>query len=178
MINRLSVRIHSYVQRLLTRLYRNKIGIETVYASLSRQNSYTYGLSIVAIAKNEGSYILEWVSYHKAIGVDHIYIYDNGSTDSTVNVIRKFIDDGYVTLIEYPGDKMQLKAYNNAIDTFANNSAYIAFIDCDEFLVADGDIKSKVECIFNTNHKVGSVTLNWAMFGSDGYESRPEGLVI
>jgi glycosyltransferase involved in cell wall biosynthesis len=135
-------------------------------------------LSIVAIAKNEGSYILEWVSYHKAIGVDHIYIYDNGSTDSTVNVIRKFIDDGYVTLIEYPGDKMQLKAYNNAIDTFANNSAYIAFIDCDEFLVADGDIKSKVECIFNTNHKVGSVTLNWAMFGSDGYESRPEGLVI
>ncbi len=37
---------------------------------------------LVAIAKNEAPYFLEWIIYHKYIvGFDEIVIYDNDSTD-------------------------------------------------------------------------------------------------
>ncbi|GMO23401.1 MAG: hypothetical protein Ta2B_02600 [Termitinemataceae bacterium] len=39
-------------------------------------------LSIVAIVKNEASYIKEWIEYHRLVGVDRFYIYDDNSTDN------------------------------------------------------------------------------------------------
>jgi len=31
-------------------------------------------LSIVAIVRNEGTYIKEWIEYHRMLGVEHFYI--------------------------------------------------------------------------------------------------------
>ena len=44
-------------------------------------------LSVVAIAKNEAPYIKEWIEYHKLVGVERFYFYDNGSTDNTREVL-------------------------------------------------------------------------------------------
>ena len=38
---------------------------------------FKYSVSIVAIAKNEGIYFKEWIEYHKLIGIEHFYIYNN-----------------------------------------------------------------------------------------------------
>ena len=58
-------------------------------------------LAIVAIAKNESDYIREWVAYHKVIGVERIYLYDNDSTDGTKEEIqaetRRLIAEGTKT---------------------------------------------------------------------------------
>jgi len=44
-------------------------------------------IAIVAIFKNEFSYILEWISYHLEIGEDHFYIADNVSDDGTSQLL-------------------------------------------------------------------------------------------
>lgn len=36
-----------------------------------------YSVAIVAIARNEGQYINEWIEYHASLGFDHFYIFDN-----------------------------------------------------------------------------------------------------
>lgn len=46
-----------------------------------------YTTSICAIVRNEARYILEWIAYHKAVGIDHFYIYDNQSTDETTDIL-------------------------------------------------------------------------------------------
>ncbi|MFN4129742.1 MAG: glycosyltransferase family 2 protein, partial [Paracoccaceae bacterium] len=39
--------------------------------------------AIVTTMKNEGPFILEWIAYHRAIGVDDFLIYTNDCTDGT-----------------------------------------------------------------------------------------------
>lgn len=38
-----------------------------------------YSVAIVAIARNEGEYINEWIEYHHALSFEHFYIFDNSS---------------------------------------------------------------------------------------------------
>lgn len=138
-----------------------------------------YELSIVAIVKNEGQYIKEWIDYHHLIGIDHIFLFDNGSDDNTKDVAKKYVDKGFITLIDYPGLKKQISAYNYAIRRFKKLSKYIAFIDADEFIyVHNNDIKGTIKSILKKDPKAAGVAVNWRMFGAAGHETKPEGFVI
>ena len=43
---------------------------------------YKNKLSFVAIVKNEAPYIVEWIEFHRLVGVDKFYIYDNESSEN------------------------------------------------------------------------------------------------
>jgi hypothetical protein len=51
------------------------------------KKKYPFYLAMCAIAKNEGRYLQEWIEYHKLLGVEMFYIYDNESTDNTQSCI-------------------------------------------------------------------------------------------
>ena len=38
---------------------------------------FDHEVAIVAIAKNEGLYIKEWIDFHRLVGISKIYLYDN-----------------------------------------------------------------------------------------------------
>ena len=70
----------------------------------NRENrAFKYFMSIACIIKNEGPYLREWLEYHKLIGVEHFYVYDNESSDNTKEVLQPYIDAGDVTYIYFPG---------------------------------------------------------------------------
>lgn len=50
--------------------------------------TFKHEIAIVAIAKNEGLYLKEWIEYHKLVGVTKIYFYDNESEDNTKKNIK------------------------------------------------------------------------------------------
>jgi len=56
--------------------------------------SYKYQLSITAIAKNESAYISEWLAFHKLIGIEKVFLYDNDSTDNMRDILQPYIADG------------------------------------------------------------------------------------
>lgn len=135
-------------------------------------------LSIVAIIKNEGNYIEEWVRYHILVGVQRFYLYDNGSTDNTDKILKKYVDAGYVKLIDFPGIAMQLKAYNDAISKYKRCTKYMAIIDADEFLYSCNrniSVREQLDSIFYKFPKAGGVAVNWRMFGSGGLLTKPTG---
>jgi hypothetical protein len=48
---------------------------------------FPHKLAVCAIAKNEGAYFKEWLEYHRLVGVEKFYIYDNESDDDTKEVL-------------------------------------------------------------------------------------------
>lgn len=54
-----------------------------------KTNSGGYYFSICAIFKDESLSIKEWIEYHKLIGVEHFYLYNNKSKDSSVSILQK-----------------------------------------------------------------------------------------
>lgn len=133
-------------------------------------------ISIVAIAKNEGFYIEEWVKFHKLVGVDRIYLYDNGSTDDTKQVLDKYIKEGFVVYIDFKGDIKQLKAYRHAIKNFGHNSFWMAFIDIDEFLTPVNF--DNIKLTLKEFEKFPALVVNWVVYDGNDHETRPEGPVI
>lgn len=139
------------------------------------------GISIVCIAKFEAPYIEEWVNYHLNQGIDRIYLYDNESPDGLYKLLEPFIQSGKVVYTYYPGRARQLDAYNDAIQKFKTRTKYMAFLDCDEFLVPETPESTLFEIIdrlINSNWRCGGLAVNWRMYGSSGYDEKPNGSVL
>lgn len=142
--------------------------------------TYDVELSIVAIAKYEARYIKEWVDYHLLQGVGRIYLYDNDSPDEMKKILEPYIQSGKVIYTFFPGKGRQLDAYNDAIRRFKYQSKYMAFLDCDEFLVPESSTMSLVETVkylMRTSLRCAGIAVNWRMYGSSGYVTAPNGYV-
>lgn len=135
-----------------------------------------YRLSIGAIAKNEHFGLREWANYHRLVGVEHIYIYDNDSQIPVRETLAEEIASGFVTCTEFPGLSKQLPAYNDCLARYGADNHWIAFIDCDEFLVPKKS--DSVVDVLGEFENYASLQVNWVLFGSSGHVKRPEGLVI
>ena len=93
---------------------------------------------ICCIGKNENRYVREYVEWYKHIGVTHIRIYDNNDIDGEYfdEVIKDYIDEGYVDIVDYRGRKLcQLQSYEECYKELGNEYDWVLFIDCgDEYL--------------------------------------------
>ena len=46
-------------------------------------------IAICAIFKDEAPYLLEWIAFHRMIGVDLFVLYNNGSNDGGAELVRQ-----------------------------------------------------------------------------------------
>jgi hypothetical protein len=133
-------------------------------------------LSVCAIYRWEGDYLREWVAFHKLVGVERFFLYDNLSDDDHLEALRPYIDDGTVELTDWPTFPGQVQAYTDCIERHREDSRWIAFIDIDEFLFSPtGRPVSEVLTRFERWPGVG---VNRITFGTSGHETRQPGLVL
>lgn len=138
-------------------------------------------LSVVAIAKNEGEYIEEWLAYYETIGVDRVYLYENNGTDNMKELVQPFVNRGFVVYHDFPGDAKQLPAYNHAIREYGHKTRYMAMVDCDEFLMPvqnQFDLRGAVNTLFETAVNSGGIGVNWCVYGSSNKLEREPGLLM
>lgn len=140
-------------------------------------------VGIAAIVKNEAPYLLEWIAYHREIGVTKFFIADNNSDDGTSEILDDLQSLKILKKIDFPhvpGSPPQIPAYAELIAQFGGEVDWLAFIDADEFLVLDKDISTISEMMmkFDVLPDVGSVAVNWAVYGSSGLVHQSPGLVI
>ncbi|WP_342150770.1 glycosyltransferase family 92 protein [Methylorubrum sp. SB2] len=134
-----------------------------------------FDVSVVAIVKDEETYLEEWIAYHVAIGVEHFFIFDNDSTDNTRRLLRKYITLGLVTLIDWPMKPGQIFAYNYAIKIFGHTSKWMALIDIDEFINVVDDVK--INKFLEDFADYSQLLVPFLFYGSSGHILRPDGLV-
>ncbi len=126
------------------------------------QNRHKYTLSVCAVFKDEAIYLKEWIEYHRLVGVDHFYLYNTGSKDRFTTVLKPYIKEGIVSLINWPSVVeqnneenifmwslgVQIPAYENAMKSKAfHETQWLIFLDVDEFLVIprENDAKAILE---------------------------------
>lgn len=135
-----------------------------------------YYLAVCAIAKNEGPYFKEWIEWHMQQGVEKFYIYDNESTDCTKEVLAPFIESGIVEYNFWPGQKMQLPAYDDCFERHRLEARWIAVIDLDEFIVPQKD--TDIPQFLHRMENYSVVEINWLVYGSGGAKTKEPGKVM
>ena len=61
------------------------------------------------------------------IGIEHFYLYNNNSEDDYRTVLNPYIERGLVTLIEWPYNQGQIKAYKHFYDSFRQETQWVSF---------------------------------------------------
>lgn len=122
-------------------------------------------IAAVAIAKNEDSYLYEWLQYHLKLGFDEVFVYENNWR----YVFKDAFEDDHVHFIPFDGDVMQLKAYNTFIKEHGNDFDWAAFIDVDEFIV--NNTSSSLKDVLERLQQFPQIGINWRLMGSNGLHS-------
>jgi hypothetical protein len=139
------------------------------------------GNVIVGCMKNEAPYILEWVAYHRAIGIDNFLIYTNDCSDGTTEILDRLQELGVVQHRindKWRGKSPQQHALNMSLkEPVIRNADWIIHIDVDEFInVRCGN--GTLDDFFARVPKATNVAMTWRLFGHNGVTELRDDLVI
>jgi glycosyltransferase involved in cell wall biosynthesis len=132
-------------------------------------------LTACLIFKDSAPYLDEWVRFHLAVGFEHLYLYDNDSSDDCELAVRPFVARGKVTLHKWPGFAQQANVIQNCLDTYRESARWIAFLDDDEFLFPAQ--KNNLQEILPEYEQHAGLGICWLLFGSNGHRTQPPDLV-
>ena len=159
----------------------SKIGIIPPQAVPGRS-----GVAIALIVRNEARHVAEWAEFHLRAGVSRFLVYDNGSTDGTIDILRATVPADALVVVPWRqilsdvrlGREIhnQVLAYAHAASNFGGDLRWMAFIDADEFLVP----KRAVSISGALSHlgDARNVSLPWHIFGRAGHVEPPDGGVV
>ena len=155
-------------------VYRAKLQIYQMLGILCHpkaQKEKKYKVVICAIFKNEAPYLREWIEFHRIVGVEHFYLYNNNSTDNYLEILAPYINAGLIDLIDWPKQQSQMEAYSDCVERFKVDCRWIGFIDLDEFVLPIDD-DTIYDFLSRFEKTAGAVVLPWQQFGSSGLINR------
>jgi hypothetical protein len=137
-------------------------------------------LALFSVFQNVASYLEEWIEFHRTVGVDHFYLYDNESTDHWRDVLSPYLHDGSVSVTDWPMhdtlEGIQIAALKRCIARVRSETRWLGFIDADEFLFPTRE--DTIVDVLERHYRWGSgVSVHWYNFGPSGHEYPPDGLV-
>lgn len=146
-----------------------------------------HGMSMATVVNNEARWLPEWILYHRLVGVDHFYIYDDNSTDGTASILRPFVRAGLVT---YHDDILGLGARHNiqaprnpkvfgpqhvivqhAARVYVNETRWLGYLDVDEFLTSSSPCLNDV--LARQSADVGILRLVGSLFLPEMVDTGP-----
>jgi hypothetical protein len=135
----------------------------------------------VAFTKNEGRFLLEWIAYHRSIGVTDFLIYTNDCEDESPELLDRLQDLGAAVHIPNPlapGEQAQNKALSAAKDhPLVLRADYVLQIDPDEFLC----VRTGEGCIADliaSAPEADIIAVQMRFFGDSGLPRLSDDLVI
>ena len=152
-------------------------------------------LAAVVMIRGEDDYILEWIEFHKMMGIEHFFVYHNGNglERKTKTILGPYIDRGEVTYIVWPDIpslrnewthrktlSIQQLAYGHCTLSFRQNFTWLLKIDVDEFIYPRSNTYNNVKTVLRElpEGSVMSILVNRTEFGSSGHRIRPNGLIV
>ncbi|XP_022081939.1 uncharacterized protein LOC110974529 [Acanthaster planci] len=113
----------------------------TVCHSQPREGKKRF-LSMCTMLKDMDVAVPKWLDYHRYLGVEHVYIYDNSNTSTLHQTVRQYVDSGFLTIIPWahaysPGKtylEVQIAHENDCLWRNRHWADWMIKIDVDEFL--------------------------------------------
>ncbi|KIC09855.1 glycosyl transferase family 2 [Leisingera sp. ANG-M1] len=127
--------------------------------------------TIVTTMKNEGPFILEWLAYHRAIGVDDFLVYTNDCSDGTDTMLQMLQEKGIVQHRENPFRGTDLKPQHAALqaaeeEPVITGADWLICMDVDEFI----NIKcggGRLPDLFEAVGEANMISITWRLFGNN-----------
>jgi hypothetical protein len=138
--------------------------------------------TIVTTMKNEGPFILEWLAYHRAIGVTDFLVYTNDCTDGTDALLDMLQAKGVVQHRDNPYRALDKKPQHAALaaaedEPVVQQSAWVICMDIDEFLnvkVGRGTLPDLYAAVGEAN----MISCTWRLFGNSDVRHFTEGFTL
>jgi glycosyltransferase involved in cell wall biosynthesis len=132
-------------------------------------------LVMTLLVRNEEDIVRYNIDFHLSRGVDFIIATDNGSTDSTLDILREYEKKGVLRFIEEPQHNYNQAAWNNRMAEMARDEYGADFIfhcDADEFwFPRSGNLKNEIS---NRSEDILKVdVINIILVDKGGNESFP-----
>lgn len=135
-------------------------------------------ITAVTCVKNEGPFVIEWIAYHRLIGVTDFLFYSNDCTDATDLLLDRLADHGLLTHLPNPATNRayQMQALRAAKGhPLVRNADWVWIADVDEFLnihVGDHTIPALIQACGDP--QAISVTFQFmANSGKEGFKDQP-----
>ena len=130
-------------------------------------------ITAVTCVKNEGPFLLEWIAFHRLLGVSHFLFYSNDCSDATDHLLDELADQGIVQHLPNPaeGRNYQMEALKDARkqDVVAD-ADWVWIADVDEFPnihVGDHSFPALIEACGDPQ----AISLNFQFFANDDIDS-------
>ncbi len=141
-------------------------------------------VTVFTTMKNEGPYMLEWVAFHKSIGVDHFLIFTNNCEDGTDDIARRLQDLGLATHVpnevKEGGNPQHQMLWRARRQPRVKESGWLLCMDVDEFWNIKCGDNSFGALIAEVEQRAGqpvdAISFAWKLFGSSGnisFEDKP-----
>ena len=138
-------------------------------------------LAIAAPVRGEAPYLLEWIAYHRVLGIKAFLLADNAGDDEPTSTLLQALHQRQIIFRFDWRDRtrFQLDFYTQALAAARLFADGIFLIDVDEFLrPAAGFSVLGIAQRWLSDASIGAVALNWAIYGSSNRVQPGEGLVI
>jgi hypothetical protein len=140
-------------------------------------------LAVATAYRDDAHYLREWLEFHRLVGAERFFLYDNGSTDDHREVLAPYLAAGLAVVHDWPipviGDTGRptglIRAFDDCVERHRDDARWIAFIDVDEFLFSPGG--APVTELLREYETAPGVVVHRAEFGTSGHRTRPPGLV-
>lgn len=135
-----------------------------------------YYLTLGSLWKNENDYAIDFIKYHRKIGVEHFVIFNNADeNDYSLEDLLKNEKDVEVIRFNPKVKQLHQEAWGKLIEYNQNKTKWLVLIDCDQALVPVK--KSDVKEILKDYEEFACLQINWKSFGSSFQETRLPGSV-
>ncbi len=141
------------------------------------------GICVMTTARNEGIYFLEWIAHHRALGVEHFFVYSNDNNDGSDELLSRLAEAGLITWISNSiskGVDLQTRAYTHCLTYLEQplDFRWTILIDLDEFIVLNPDRHASLTDFLRLQASRGAeaVSMNWSMYTPSGearWDERP-----
>jgi len=132
--------------------------------------------------KNECSDIAGWIAWHLALGVDHLFIFEDHSTDGTWEIIQAAARSFPITAVR-TDPVAQPDFYWRQRDSFMAAAAqargrydWIGFLDGDEYVYLNRF--DRIGDFLDQFPQADGVAINWCIYGNNGRVVRPRQMAV
>jgi hypothetical protein len=167
------------------------------WATVAERSAKEPSIAICALIRNESGDLDEWIAFHWLQGVRKFFIYDDGSTDSTSGVLKKYVERGIVeynfvnSTAEGAARKkngtdvdFQMKYLNQCLEEALatreeSGIDWVLFSDADEYLYQKGLNMTVAQALDSLYRGQPCIAFFRVDFGTSGHIDRPtRGLLV
>ena len=133
-------------------------------------------LCLVAVFKNEGHILTEFINHYLRQGVDKFLFINNESDDDYLQKLQPFIDNNRVELVNDNRKHVQNQYYSLYLEK-CKLYDWVIRCDLDEFIYSRNGFNSIKEYLNSLDDSISYIFVQWKLFGSNSYIKQPESVI-